>query len=577
MIWPISPAPIFCVLAACSSAMGSPSNETSDTTGKSTGAELISTASTNDPAAFRIGTNVNTINWWDGSRPFANLIYGTGWSMQNTNPWGGAEDVPASALDANGWVKSVPAGYRVGRGLSVPVTGGDIVCRYQGNGTLTVTGPVSNVSSTAGLTKFTVAATYPNPQPVSIFYNVDPTNYIRNIDCREATASSTALLAPEFVSAMSGFKVMRFMKWQPATEGNWPVTWSTRNKPGDGDYTKNDGVPVEVMVQTANELNVDPWFTIPWNADKDYITRFATFVRDNLAPGHVAYVEVSNEVWNPGYQVFGQAKSEGIAEGLISAENGVSVTNGPGERYSEKTRQVMQIWSGVFAGQMNRLVRVAAFQHVVPYWSDLLLKYQNTYQSVDALATAPYFGHEAPTWSAGQTLDSIMITILPAKIAETLDFGVKQKAVAQKYNLRYITYEAGQHVVLPNNLTLEQQIERDPRMYDLYKSFMNGWQAQVGDTLTMFALTGPVSQYGSWGLSEYAGQPAAQTPKMRAVLEFMGVSTTSGTTTTLQVCPDGTQVPLTSSCPPTTSTGSTGSTDSTTPGKKKGKVRNAIG
>jgi hypothetical protein len=534
------------------------SSDTPTNTGAKTALAVTSTA-VSDPTAFKLGANVNTINWWDGSRPFANMIYGTSWSMQNTNPWGGAEDVPAADLDANGWVTSVPAGYRVMRGLSVPVNGGDFICRFQGNGTISVTGPVSNVTTGAGFTKFTIAATYPNPQSVGLTYFVDPTNYIRNIDCREASAPTTDLLAPEFVSSMSGFKVIRFMKWQPATEGNYPVSWATRNKPGDADYTKSDGVPVEVMVATANQLNADPWFTIPWNADDDYITRFATYVRDNLAPGHQAYVEVSNEVWNPGYAVWVQAKNEAIAEGLKSAEDGVTpVTNGSGERYAEKTQHVMQVWSAVFAGQMNRTVRVFAWQHVNPYWANLLLKYQNTYQYVDALATAPYWGHEAPTWTVGLSLDTIMSTSLPALITDSLNFATQQKTVAQTYGLRYVSYEAGQHIVLPDNPTLELQIERDPRMYGLYKQFISGWQSQISDTLTMFALTGPVTKYGAWGVSEYAGQPLTQTPKKQAIADFLTTSTTTPTTApTTQVCPDGSVISLTSTCPTTTPTPTT--------------------
>src|SRR5206468_3788224 len=104
---------------------------------------------------------------------------------------------------------------------------------------------VSSVVSAPGSTRFTLSATYPNPEPALVSYTVDPSNYIRNIDCREVGASTTDVLAPEFMGQFAGFKVVRFMKWQPATEGNWPVTWATRNKPGDGDYLRNDGVPVE--------------------------------------------------------------------------------------------------------------------------------------------------------------------------------------------------------------------------------------------------------------------------------------------------------------------------------------------
>jgi hypothetical protein len=466
--------------------------------------------------ALKLGVNVNYLE--GGSRVFMNLIYGSSWRMQNTNPWGGYEDVPATSLDDNGWVKSVPPGYRVIRTLSVPLSGGTFVCRYSGNGTLDVSGPsVSNVITSAGATKFTLSATYPNPQAATLDYKVDSTNYIRNVDCRESNAAGASSLAPEFLSALSTFKTIRFMKWQVATEANTPVTWATRNKPGDGDYGKNDGVPVETLVDSANQAGTDLWVTVPWNADNDYITKFSTYVRDNLASGHAVYVEVSNEVWNDNSKVGAQAAQEARSEGLPSATGSGVGSNL--ERYAEKTEQVMAIWSSVFTSQANRLVRVAALQHVTPNSSDLLLKYMKLSKSVDALATAPYFGYEI---TDTMSLDQIF-GALTDEVTNSVNQGLQQKAVAQKYGLRYLTYEAGQTVVLPNSLTLEQQIERDPRMYDVYQQFMTDWQSKVGDGLNLFALDGEIGQYGGWGLSEYVGQPDSRAPKLRAVNAFLSV------------------------------------------------------
>ena len=466
------------------------------------------------PAGGTLGINVAG---FQGSRPFMNLIYNSSWTLQDSS--GGYSEVPADSLDANGWVKSAPAGSKVIRYLAAPLNAGKFICRYQGNGTVNVTGSaVSNVTTSAGATRFSLAVTYPNPQSATLSYAVDPANYIRNIDCREVSASTTAYLAPEYVSALSPFRTIRFMKWQVATEGNGPVTWATRNKPGDGDYSRNDGVPVEIMVDAANEAGSDLFVTVPWNADDDYITRFATYVRDNLAANHRAYVEVSNEVWNGGYAVATQAAKEAQAEGLASAAG--SGTAGALERYAEKTEQVMSIWSSVFAGQTTRLVRVASWQHVSPYYSNLLLQYMNLSHSVDALATAPYFGYEA---TGSMSLDQIM-SALPAEVTAAIESGVQQKAVAQKYGLRYITYEGGQTVVLAGNVPLELQVERDPRMHDAYQQFMTGWQSKVGDGLTLFALDGLNGQSGGWGLSEYVGQPLSQAPKLRAAYEFLGLS-----------------------------------------------------
>jgi hypothetical protein len=499
---------VLLVLSACGSAKGGATQDASAT----------ANASKKNPggpgsAGGTLGVNVAG---FQGSRPFMNLIYNSSWVIQDAS--GGYSEPSASSLDSNGWVKSAPAGARVIRDLAAPLNAGKFICRYQGNGTLNVAGSsVSNVTTAAGETRFSLAATYPNPQSARLTYTVDPANYIRNIDCREVGASTTATLTPELVSALSVFSTVRFMKWQVATEGNGPVSWATRNKPGDGDYGKNDGVPIEVIVGAANQAGSNLFVTVPWNADDDYITKFATYVRDNLAANRRVYVEVSNEVWNGGYAVAAQAAKEAQTEGLASATG--SGNAGALERYAEKTKQVMNIWSTVFAGQNSRLVRVASWQHVSPFYSNLLLQYLDLSHSVDALATAPYFGYEA---TGAMSLDQIM-SALPGQVSAAVNFGVQQKAVAQQYGLQYITYEAGQAVVLPTNVPLEQQVQRDPRMHDAYQQFMTGWQSQIGEGLTLFALDGQIGQYGGWGLSEYVGQPVSQAPKLKAAYEFLGV------------------------------------------------------
>jgi hypothetical protein len=227
----------------------------------------------------------------------------------------------------------------------------------------------------------------------------------------------------------------------------------------------------------------------------------------------------------------------------------------------------MDIWASVFAAQPSRLVRVASFQNVQLGYGELMLTFNNTYQHVDAYATAPYWAFMDADYT-GQTLDQIMTTVLPAKMNEALGFAAQNKTLATKYGLRYVTYEGGQHVVLRTNVSLLTQIERDSRMYDLYKSYISNWQTQIGDTLTLFALTGPITQYGAWGMTEYEGQPATQAPKLNAVRYFLGIptaSTTTTTTTTTQTCPDGTVILSTSTCPTPTTT-----TTTTSPGKRKG-------
>lgn len=468
------------------------------------------------PTGKNIGVNVSTINTWDGSRPFMNLILGSSWQSRDRD--GAGRDIAPSQLDSNGWVKSLPDGHWAIRTL-YSATDAEIVCRWNGNdhGSMQVfvDGGEVRQRRERGANELRFRYTLHRPRDAalpSIRYTVDATDYVRNLDCREAGAKPEAIFDPVFLQTLAGFSVIRFMKWQAAVEANTAVSWAGRNTPASGDYLGNDGVPVEVMVELANEAGADPWFSMPWNADDDYVARFATYVRDNLRPGRRAYVEVSNEVWNGSYPVMHQAQREGIAEGLdrSNGEYGQAMA-----RYAEKTRQVMQIWSKVFIKQPDRLVRVASAQNVSPFWSERIIAYSDTASSIDALATAPYWGL-GDDEVRGKSLDEIMSRTLPAKIAESLDWAEKQKAIAAKYGKRYIAYEGGQHVWLNDNQSLVAQIERDPRMYDLYKSYIDRWNREIGDTLTLFALTGGIGKAG-FGLVEYAGQPLSEAPKMRAV------------------------------------------------------------
>lgn len=466
----------------------------------------------------QIGVNVSTINFWDGSRPFMNMIYGSSW--QSRDEKGASHDVSASQLDPYNWVKFLPDGYWAVRSL-YGVTDAEIVCRWEGDehGSMEVVGGDGEVrqSRKPGELRFRFKPRSPQ-EPIypSIRYRVDPVDYVRNIDCREASASPTARFDPTFLATVRDFSVIRFMKWQTAVEANSKVSWAMRNTPANGDYLANDGVPIELMIELAKAANADAWFSMPWNADDDYVARFATMVRDNFPRDRKVYVEVSNEVWNGGYPVMHQAQSEGVAEGLDDSEGPYGQAM---YRYAEKTRQVMQIWTKVFQGQTNRIVRIVSTQNANPGWSKRILDYRDTADHVDALATAPYWAFNDED-NKGQSLEVIMGKTLPARIAETLSLAGEHKKAAAKYGKRYITYEGGQHVWL-NNQPLVAKIERDPRMFDLYTSYIGSWKRDIGDTLTLFTLTGGIGKAG-FGLVEYQGQPLSEAPKMRAARATLG-------------------------------------------------------
>ena len=321
-----------------------------------------------------------------------------------------------------------------------------------------------------------------------------------------------SLLNPAFIEDMKPFRVVRFMDWM-RTNNLEPQTWSNRPLPTDLSVAYR-GASVEDMVATANALNSDPWFTLPFDADETYYRNFATYVRDHLAPGHKVYVELSNEVWNDGFK---QAK-DALERGK-KAYPGLDNQKATDYYYADRVRTLMDLWSSVFAARPGSLVRVVAAQSVWAQRADDILSHKDLWRHVDALATAPYFGNPIQdiVESGPARVDKVFAR-LPGQIEKSVKDGVASKAVADKYNLRFMTYEAGPDVIgfTPDATKDAETIISDPRMYSLYMDFLRKWQAQVGGLLVLYDSVGA----STYSHKVYTGQPLAETPKMRALADF---------------------------------------------------------
>ena len=123
----ITAASALLILAGCGSASPGSAQVDNAAKGRTPGKQ---------PVGGTLGINVAG---FQGSRPFMNLIYNSSWMLQGAA--GDYSEVSADSLDANGWVKSAPAGAKVIRYLAAPLNAGKFICRYQGNGTITVSGP----------------------------------------------------------------------------------------------------------------------------------------------------------------------------------------------------------------------------------------------------------------------------------------------------------------------------------------------------------------------------------------------------------------------------------------------------
>ncbi|MDB5687837.1 MAG: hypothetical protein JWR77_2426, partial [Rhizorhabdus sp.] len=304
------------------------------------------------PRPTIIGINLSSPVRYHRTRVFANLLLGASWTSRLPE----YKDKQLKDIDEDGNPKLLPEGAPLWWILTNPNAGtreADIRCTYQGRGEITPMA-ATNVRSGRGFFSFHWDNSDARPRQVTLRLSAsDPADPIRGLDCRETTLPASARFDPQFIESLRGFKVVRFMDWQN-TNGNTPVTWATRHTRNSLNITRDDGVPIEDMIALANEARADPWFTMPWNADDDYITRFARLVHDTLAPDRTAYVELGNEVWNMRFLMAKQAMREGQAAGLSGDANVARA-----RRYAQRMVQVMDIWKNVFADRPGKLVRVA--------------------------------------------------------------------------------------------------------------------------------------------------------------------------------------------------------------------------
>lgn len=489
----------------------------------STASAAVATAATAAaaaPAAPRValrpanpyGIVLTTTETWGLERSFLNLAMAGHWLSARADGW---HDLDPARLGRNGAILSLQPNEKGVLSLATPPASYDrdvpIRCTFSGSGDVTV---FNGRLQGSGANRLDFM--WKKGETASILISrTAPADPVRAFDCREALVSRTALFDPQFVQSIRPYSVVRFLDWQRANE-NKGGDWNRRNLPTAIPQFGDDGIAVEHMVALANEAGTSPWFVMPWNASDEYLRNFAIYVRDHLNKTLPVYVEAGNEVWNFGFPVAQQALREGQSMGLSPDANVARM-----RRYAQRSNETFAIFTKVFAGQTSRLVRVLSGQSVWPELTQYALEYGDTAKNVDALAIAPYFGVDLFADAGAQTAGATaLFAQLNKYVDKSIDDVRRNKLMADRFGLRLIAYEAGQHLVNNgSNKTIVGQLNRDPRMKAVYQRYLAGWKKESGDLIMMFASVSPVNAGSAWGLAERSGQPLSETPKRQAVLE----------------------------------------------------------
>jgi hypothetical protein len=483
------------------------------------------------PGESRLGINLAGPADWNTELPFVDVFrLSRRWiSQRKGEPWGKG---PALDLDANGWVKRLEPDCWAETLLCTIEGGhyptGPYVCLYEGDGQIDF-GSAREVSREPGRIVI-------EPEGRGAFFlrlrRTNPENPVRAIRVLMPGFEKTYRenpWHPAFLARWRHFNTIRFMDWM-LTNGSKVRRWSDRPTPDHATFTER-GVPLELMIDLCNRLGANPWFCMPHEADDDYVRQFARQVRRDLKPGLNVYVEYSNEIWNSIFAQTRYANEQGQKRGF--GEKPWEA----GWRYSAaRSVEMFALWEEAFGGR-DRLVRVIASQAAVPYIAEQKLSFRDAFRHCDALAIAPYMSFNVPAksdrgrsdrldadavsqWTVEQVLDHVEHRALPECIRWMHD----NKKVADKYRVKLVAYEAGQHLVGvgggENNQRLTDLFmaaNRHPRMGRLYTQYLDAWRDAGGDLCAVFSSVGRFSKWGSWGLLEYYDD---DTPKFRAVMQW---------------------------------------------------------
>ncbi|MCP5537093.1 MAG: hypothetical protein H7A51_12810 [Akkermansiaceae bacterium] len=482
----------------------------------------------------RLGINLAGPADWNTELPFVDVFrMSRPWiSQRKGQAWGKG---PALQLDQHGWVKQLEPDCWAETPLCTiegnHYPSGRYHVYFEGEGKLAFAGAAKTLSEANG--HMIIQADASKGAIWLRVMKTNPANYVRNIRVVMPGFEKTYQrqpFHPAFLKRWNGVTCIRFMDWMH-TNGSNVKTWSDRPKLTDATYSKK-GIALERMIELCNLQQADAWFCMPHQADDDYIRRFAEMVKQRLDPGLKIYIEYSNEVWNG---IFAQHKYAQKQSALLGLGNKDRPWEGAGMYYAQRSVEIFNLWEKVF-GDSNRLVRVLAWQAGNTWWMEnIVLTHNDAWKQADALAIAPYMGMNVPQngnkltasqvagWSVDQALAHLESVSLPRSIKAIRD----SKKVADKYKLKLIAYEGGQHMVGvaggENNQKMTDLFiaaNQHPGMGKIYQKYLTAWDTEGGGLFASFSSVGKWTKWGSWGAMQYYDDDPGKAPKMKAITDW---------------------------------------------------------
>jgi hypothetical protein len=483
-----------------------------------------------------LGINLDELKDWNPTLVFVDAIKNARpWIPQlpwTNSPWN--TGAPLN-VDANGW-PILGFGQAAGTLMFKEIDGhypaGEYDVFYDGVGTILYGNDASLIQRLPGHDRIWVS-----PSDNGIHLKItegQAGNHVRNIRVilpGFEQSYQTTLFHPLFLQRLERFGVLRFMQWQN-TNFTPLQNWWQRPTPSTWTQSGETGVCVEYMCDLANQTDKAPWFCLPHTATDNFIREFARLCYQRLEPGLPIFIEYSNEVWNSTFPAFEHARTQGTALGLDP-----NPYNAAMKWYSERSVQIFELFRQEWqtlggAPALDRIVRVLASQSANPALGVIVMDWKQASTKADAYAIAPYFGHSfgepQNVWATISKSNAQIIEECRQEVLGQVLPAMQQNAQNTiSRGLTLIAYEGGQHLVgtygAQSNTQLVQklvEVNRDPGMYALYRTYLEAWKGAGGKTMVPYTLCGSYTSWGSWGHLEWTDQPLTSAHKFRALMDW---------------------------------------------------------
>lgn len=545
----------------------------------------------------RLGTNLAEVVDWSTELPFIDLFkMSRQWLPQchadsdpgcdGSNAWDTGEQALLD-LDAQGWVRSLPdpedpAVYtHVASFWAIDsrFPGGRYLVLYDGRGRIDYRLGATRIDAESTPGRDLIQIDPANGGVQMRILATDPADYIRNIRVvreQDEAIHAERTFNSDFLERIRPFEALRFMDWM-RTNGSPLAGWAGRPLPSDYTYTSDRGVPLEVMIDLANELHRPPWFTLPHQADDDFVVQFAQTVAGRLDSGLDVYIEYSNEVWNGSFSQGDWVERQAQAQWPGGSNSGFTKRM---NWYGKRSAEICDLWKQVWGGRSGRVTCVMAGQAANSWVVDQALRCPLWSQApcgehgIGTLAIAPYFGQylgspeyagAVEAWRSepdgGLTRLFAELTAggqLPGApeggaLAQAFQWIDAHRHVAAEHRLAVSAYEGGQHLVgyqgVENNQTITDLFvaaNLDPRMGALYGDYLGGWKQRGGGLLMSYTDIASPGKWGSFGVLGHVGDMGS--PKYDALLAYLasgaGAATAVLGTNLAAVSDKSTQLPF---------------------------------